>query len=549
MKRHPMENSGPRGGEPLRWPVSIFLRSLPKGVRWSAGILAALLLILFIASYFLDEPLRRSVEEKMNSHLKGYSVRLPKLHLQLIGFSLTLKGLTVSQQAHPEPPIAQFPVLHASINWHGILAGRLVAEFELDRPSFRIDLPQLRSEAASKVPLKERGWQQAVEAIYPLKINVLTIRDGSITYIDQDPKRPLRLSRLNLEASNIRNVRSPDKTYPSSFHLETAIFGSGRGIIEGRANFLAEPYPGLKGRFTLEKVPLEFLGTVIARANLSIRNGLFSSSGEIEYAPTTKRAHVEGMTIQGMDIDYLHTARTAAAEKQRAATVGKAAKELGKSEMLVSLDQLRLINCTVGIVNEAARRPYRVFLSDADLRLGKLSNRSPQGPAEAELHGKFMGSGATSVTARFGQGGKRSDIDLRVKIEDTRMTAMNDLFRAYGDFDVVAGTFSFYSELHIRGHAISGYVKPFFKGVKVYDRRQDKEKRLSRRMYEMMVGGVAALLESRPTGEVATEAEVSGTVEEPRVSNWQVIGRLITNAFFKAILPGFEREASGGKGK
>lgn len=45
------------------------------------------------------------------------------------------------------------------------------------------------------------------------------------------------------------------------------------------------------------------------------------------------------------------------------------------------------------------------------------------------------------------------------------MTLMNDLLRSYGKFDVVAGSFSFYSELKARDGNIEGYVKPLFKGM------------------------------------------------------------------------------------
>ena len=321
MTEQQQEENRPHGRKLLQ--PSRVIRSLPKALRWSAGIVVTLLLVLFIASYFLDEPLRRSMEIKMNSKLKGYSVRLPRLHFQLVGFSLTLKGLTIFQQAHPDPPIAYFPVLHASINWHEIFSGRLVAEFRLDRPEVHVNLQQLSHEAASAVPLKEQGWQQAVEAIYPLKINVLTIHDATITYIDQDPEKPLRLSRLNLKAGNIRNVRLPDKVYPSSFHLETAILGTGRGVIDGKANFLGEPYPGINARIKLEKVPLDYFKSIIARTNLSIRNGLFSASGEAEYAPRVKRAHLKELAIEGMAIDYIHSPRTAAVEKRRAEQAGK----------------------------------------------------------------------------------------------------------------------------------------------------------------------------------------------------------------------------------
>jgi len=119
--------------------------------------------------------------------------------------------------------------------------------------------------------------------------------------------------------------------------------------------------------------------------------------------------------------------------------------------------------------------------------------------------------------------------------------------RAYANFDVAAGTFSFFSELHVKDDTISGYVKPFFKDMKVYDRRKDKEKKVSRKMYEILVGGVAKLLERRPQEEVATKADISGTIEQPHINTWQIVGQLIKNAFFKAILPGFDKEVSGSR--
>jgi hypothetical protein len=80
--------------------------------------------------------------------------------------------------------------------------------------------------------------------------------------------------------------------------------------------------------------------------------------------------------------------------------------------------------------------------------------------------------------------------------------------------------------------------------VQAYDKRQDKEKSTFRKLYEKLIGGVAKLLENKPRAEVATKADVSGAVGDPKTSTWQVIVRLIQNAFFKAILPGFDEELS-----
>jgi hypothetical protein len=401
----------------------------------------------------------------------------------------------------------------------------------------------LRNEATSKVSLKERGWQRAVEDIYPLKINSLIINDASITYIDQDPKKPLVLSHLNLKAINIRNIHLPDQVYPSSFHVDTAIFDTGRGSIDGHANFLGEPYPGIKGRIKLENVPLDYFNTVISRSNLSLHGGLLQAAGNAEYAPSVKLAHLENLEIQEMTIDYIHTKRTAGAEKKRAAAMSKTARKLSnKPGLLIRADQVNLKRCTLGMVNKAASKPYRVFVTDTDFQLNNFSNHFSQGPAQSRLKAKFMGSGTTTATMNFRPEKEGPDLDLHLKIEETPLTAMNDVLRTYGDFDVSAGAFALVTELHIENNTVSGYIKPFFKDMDVYGGRADKKRSIPHQMYEMMIGGVATVLENRPHQEVATKVDISGTLNKPEISNLQIVVELLRNAFFKAILPRFEKK-------
>jgi hypothetical protein len=122
---------------------------------------------------------------------------------------------------------------------------------------------------------------------------------------------------------------------------------------------------------------------------------------------------------------------------------------------------------------------------------------------------------------------------------------MNNVLRAYGNFDVTAGVFSLVTELHVRKGRISGYIKPLFKDIKVYDRRKDRGRGFGHQMYEMLIGGVAKLLENRSQQEVAARTDISEPVGNPETSTRQIIAELIKNAFFKAILPSFEKEATG----
>lgn len=516
-----------------------------KLLLWIVGIVVALVLIVFIASFFIDQPLRRATEKKMNQSLKGYSVRLPKLHFSLIGLSITLKGLTVSQQAHPEPPVAEFPYLRASVHWREVLSGKLVGEMRLDDPKIHINLAQLKSEAKSKVPMKEKGWQQAVEAIYPLKINHLKINGASITYIDEDAKRPLVLRNLDLEANNIRNIHLPDKVYPSSFHLETDIFKTGHGTVDGKANFLAEPTPAVKADLKLEKVPIDYFQPVLARYNMSVQGGVLSGNGDIEYGRNVQMARLKKLVISGVTMTYVHSEKTAEVEKRRAEKVKEAAKKVSnKPNLVLSIEQFDLVRSNLGMMYNAGGKKFRIFVADTDFSLSNFSNQFSRGPAKAKLSGKFMGSGLTGASGDFRPEKNGPDFDLYLKITNTQLTSLNDLLRSYGDFDVTAGTFSLVTELHVKNERVDGYIKPFFRDMKVYDRRQDKNKGFFKQVKEILIGGIAKILENKPRDQVATKADISGPLKNPQTSTWQIVVQLVRNAFFKAIVPTFERDVT-----
>ena len=99
---------------------------------------------------------------------------------------------------------------------------------------------------------------------------------------------------------------------------------------------------------------------------------------------------------------------------------------------------------------------------------------------------------------------------------------MNKILLTYGNFDVVHGFFSLYVDLHVKNKKIKGYIKPLFTNMQVYDKRKDADKSLFHKLYEMLVGGIAHILEN-PRSAVATKVEISGEVNNPQTSTWQTI--------------------------
>jgi hypothetical protein len=129
------------------------------------------------------------------------------------------------------------------------------------------------------------------------------------------------------------------------------------------------------------------------------------------------------------------------------------------------------------------------------------------------------------------------------RVSKTRRT-MNDIFRAYGNFDVSAGTFSLFSEVRVKNVEIDGYIKPLFHEVEVFDGRDEEEKNVFRKMYESLVEGIASLLTHQPEDRIAGQTEISGKIEDPDVDTWFLVLTILRNAFLQSILPGFEHEIS-----
>jgi hypothetical protein len=506
--------------------------------------IAIVLIIAYTIASLIDEPLRRYTEAKVNRALKGYTARIGKLDFHPLGFSLDLNEVVVTQDAHPEPAVIRLERLSASVHWRALLSGKVVGDVELVKPAVYVNLPQARKEIADPTPVKDRGWQEALEAIYPLKINHFEIQQGDVTYVDQGPFKPLRVRDLNIVATNIRN--RPDKTpYPSDVRFSALVFDSGRLSAEGQANFLAEPNPTFRGDVELATIELDYFKPITNRYNLWVDKGVLSANGHVEYGLEARTVSLVRATIDGIQVDFVHTAQTAGAEREVRQKAATAAKEANNApDLVVRISELQLTRSTVGFVNKAATPSYRVFLSNVEGSLTNLSNQEIEGTAGAKIKGAFMGSGTANAEATFKAEKSGPAFDIGLRVEEVDVTKLNELFRAYGRFDASAGRFFLYSELNANDGVISGYIKPLFKDLKIYNKEQDKSKPVVRKMYERVVSGVAKILKNRPRDEVATKADILGRIDNPKVSTVDAVIKLAQNAFFKAILPGFDLEAS-----
>ncbi len=511
----------------------------------AAGI-AFLVIALLIASLFTNGLIRGRTENAMNEKLIGYHTTVGRAQLNLIDGNLTLMNVVVVQNAYPNPPVMDIGSITAHVDWAALFRGRVVAAFEIRRPRLHIDLKQLEHESTNKRPVSKEGWQDALQNIYPFKINRIDVQDGDLTYVDVDPKRPLHLEHLYLTAGNIRNLYAGNKVYPSSLHASAVLFNQAKLAVDGYANFLAKPYAGIWIRYWVQRLPLEPFDPVISHANLTVHGGVLDSSGIVQYAPWIAQAEVYDARVDGIDLKYVHLPQTTGKEQKHAQQAKQTAKQVNnKPGLILKVDRSEIERSRVAYTDQGGKPPYTLFFTDLTVTATNFSNHFYQGTSVIRMSGKFMGSGETIVKANFRPEEEGPDFMLDTAVRNTDVTSLNDLFRNYGKFDVAGGSFSLFTQMNVKEGEVRGYVKPLFSQLKVYSYEKEKKKPVLKQAYEMVVGAASHVLRNHETEKVATQVDISGKLDRPNVSTWQALGELVRNAFIKAILPGFEHQVGG----
>lgn len=528
----------------VRFPVSRFW-------KWFLSIVGFFVFLTIVLAYLIPiGALSQYVERQINGHLTDYTVSVGRAYFHPIGLSLVLDDLVLVQNANPDPPVASIKRLHARVHWTALIKGSLVGDFLIDQPRVYINLNHFKKEEESKTSIGQKGWQDALEAVYPLKIDVFGIRNGELTYVDQGPYKPLHASEIFFHATNIRNIFSPEFVYPSPLKFEATLFDEGKLNLDGHANFLQQPHVSFKGEVHLRDMDLEYFTPITERQNISVRKGTLSAKGDVEFAPKNTEIHLTVIELHGLDADYSHRLETVAKKQARVQKATKAAKEVSNAATSkIRIDVLKISQGTLGYLNRTTDPNVRIYADHIEASLKEFNNQLAEGSSEFQMSGRFMGSGHTRVTGTIRPESKSPTFGLNIAIENTEMKAMSEIFQAYGKFDIKRGEFSFFSEIAIRNNRIQGYVKPIFKNMEVADLRTPEDRSLFHKLYAGAVSAMTELLKNRSRQQVATETDISGPLEDPRANIAQIIVNLVRNAFFKAILPGFEREVSDGQQK
>lgn len=216
-----------------------------------------------------------------------------------------------------------------------------------------------------------------------------------------------------------------------------------------------------------------------------------------------------------------------------------------KALMPITINRLQSNNGSITYLDHAAKPDINLYIRNMQLTALNLANVEKTGtslPSTVTLTGTSIGNGKLKANMKINVLKEIPDFKLNGQLTTVKLTSLNNFIQAKGKIDVERGTLDMYSELEAKNGRFNGYVKPFIKGVKVLDWKKDVRKKggILQAAKEAVVGMFTKVVENPKTKKIATKVPISGNLNNPKTSGWQIFVGVLRNAFIKAFTQGID---------
>lgn len=265
--------------------------------RWARPALIALAVLVALRAA-APVGLRWWAERTLD-RTPGYDARIADVDLHLWRGAYRIEGLAIDRvsDAGSEPYFAT-AALDLSVQWRQLVRGKVVGEIALDRPRLNLiaekkpaqDAQDVRERAKEGERQREEGakpgaedletrtgaevdWRDRVEALFPLTLNRITVRDGEVHYVDLPNKLDAALGDLELTITGLTNRPAAGERLPCGLVARGTTIGGGRLNVDARVDPLADAAT-FALRASLEDVELPALNELLrSYAGFDVEDG------------------------------------------------------------------------------------------------------------------------------------------------------------------------------------------------------------------------------------------------------------------------------------
>jgi hypothetical protein len=254
-------------------PSSHRLGRCPRWLAWTIVIVIVVLVGIRLA---LPSLLQREINRKL-SEVPGYAGHVGRIGVHLYRGAYSLHQVEIRKEGGAvSQPFFSASVIDFSLAWGQLFHGKIVSKIFID--GGQVNFVKGPAEENSQLEV-DRRWQDVVNAIFPIAITRLEIKDGLLHYLDtaNTPKVDVYIRNLHAAATGLQNrpSRKSDQEFPATISLEGNSIGNGHLTINVQAEPLADQ-PHFYLTLSLQDVALPALNDFLeAYTNVTVSSGNF----------------------------------------------------------------------------------------------------------------------------------------------------------------------------------------------------------------------------------------------------------------------------------
>lgn len=233
------------------------------------------------------------------SKLNGYTGTIDDVDIHLTKGAYQIENLKIfKNENNTGVPFVKIPLTDLSIEWNAILNGSVVGEIRFIKPVVNFIAARKEESTTDTLIIEQSGkevdWIKQIKRLMPIKINRVSVDQGEVTFSDfsTTPNVALFLHHVQLDATNLDNVKDNPEDLPSRIYFQALSVGNGQLNVAMKINVLKE-VPDLDMDLRFEHV------------NLKALNDLFKAYGKVDVEKGDFNLYAEIAVLNGLISGYV----------------------------------------------------------------------------------------------------------------------------------------------------------------------------------------------------------------------------------------------------
>ncbi len=211
------------------------------------------------------------------------------------------------------------------------------------------------------------------------------------------------------------------------------------------------------------------------------------------------------------------------------------------------INSVRVHNGSVHFRTYQRAQPVDVYLSHLETQVDDLTNVDNSiTPLLTTVHvtALAMDQAKLELNMKLNPFSYKPTFHLELRLLGLDLTTTNELIETYGGFNVKRGLFDVVMDITSDEGQLTGYVKPLFRNMIVFDLLKDvqTDQNPIQFFWQAIVGGVSGIITNYNRDQLGTLIPFTGELEGPKLDYLATVGNALRNAFIRAYLPRLESQ-------